>query len=112
MPKGKKKRPPLVGGGGKNPTIRKECSELWFDWNPHNPADPVNNLLRGEAPPPNSMVVEANYNNNDWFPDVLRQEMLYDKHVWEGGYLDIVEGMFSPKKKKGKAKAKGTKKGY
>ena len=77
------------------PTIRKECSELWFDWNPRNPADPVDNLLRGEAPPPNSMVVEANYNNNDWFPDVLKQEMLYDKgrdydkylHVWEGGYL-------------------------
>jgi phage terminase large subunit len=76
------------------PTIRKEESELWFAWNPLNDTDPVDVLLRGENPPPRSIVVESNYEDNPWFPDVLREEMEYDKrrdpdkyaHVWLGKY--------------------------
>lgn len=76
------------------PTIRMERSELWFGWNPNLPTDPVDVLLRGEKPPPNTVVVEVNYSDNPWFPDVLRQEMEYDRrrdpdkyqHVWRGGY--------------------------
>jgi phage terminase large subunit len=74
------------------PTIRKDGSELWFSWNPDQPTDPIEVLLRGENPPPDSIVVEANYTDNPWFPDVLRAEMEYDKrrdpdkyaHVWLG----------------------------
>jgi len=81
------------------PTIRKEyadgtTSQLWFSWNPDLPTDPVDVLLRGETPPPDSVVVEVNYEDNPWFPNVLRQEMEYDKlrdpdkymHVWKGTY--------------------------
>lgn len=76
------------------PTIRKPGSELWFTWNPENDTDPVDMLLRGATPPPDAIVVEANFEDNPWFPDVLRDEMEYDKrrdfekylHVWKGGY--------------------------
>lgn len=76
------------------PTIRKEGSEMWFSWNPENETDPVDELLRGENPPPESIVVEVNYSDNPWFPKVLRDEMEYDKsrdkdkyqHIWLGGY--------------------------
>lgn len=76
------------------PTIRKDGSELWFSWNPSEETDPVDVLLRGENPPPDSIVVQANYADNPWLPDVLLNEMEYDKrrdpdkyvHVWLGGY--------------------------
>jgi phage terminase large subunit len=76
------------------PTIRSHGSELWFSWNPEKPTDPVDVLLRGENPPPNSAVIAVNWDSNPWFPDVLRQEMEYDRrrdpdkfaHVWGGGY--------------------------
>lgn len=76
------------------PTIRKEGSELWFSWNPRLSTDPVDALLRGDNPPPNSVIVQANYADNPWFPDVLLDEMEYDKrrdpdkyrHVWLGEY--------------------------
>jgi phage terminase large subunit len=76
------------------PTIRKNDSELWFSWNPRFASDPVDVLLRGEKPPPGTVVVEANFQDNPWFPDVLRKEMEYDRsrdpdkyaHVWLGGY--------------------------
>ena len=77
------------------PTIRKPGSELWFGWNPRNETDPVDQLLRGPTPPPDAVVVEVNYRDNPWFPEVLREEMEYDRsrdpdkynHVWLGGYL-------------------------
>jgi phage terminase large subunit len=77
------------------PTIRKPDSELWFTWNPRNEDDPVDALLRGPEPPPSATVIEVNYADNPWFPDVLREEMEYDRgrdpdkyaHVWLGKYL-------------------------
>ena len=76
------------------PTIRKENSEIWFSWNPDQPTDPVDEFLRCENPPPDAIVCEVNYMDNPWFPDVLQQEMDYDRsrdpdkylHVWCGGY--------------------------
>jgi phage terminase large subunit len=81
------------------PTIRKPGSELWFSWNPNQPTDPVDLLLRGGNLPPDSSVVEVNYLDNPWFPDVLREEMEYDKgrdidkyhHIWLGGYVSNSE---------------------
>jgi phage terminase large subunit len=77
------------------PTIRKPGSELWFTWNPREKSDPVDHLLRGDTPPKDTVVIGVNYDHNPWFPDVLRDEMEYDrrrdpdkyKHVWLGGYL-------------------------
>jgi phage terminase large subunit len=76
------------------PTIRKVGSQLWFSWNPDLATDPIDKLLRGETPPPRSVVVEVNYEDNPWFPEELREEMEYDKrrdpdkfaHVWRGQY--------------------------
>jgi phage terminase large subunit len=76
------------------PTIRKAGSQLWFDWNPENETDPIDMLLRGDVPPGDSIVVQANYKDNPWLPDVLREEMEFDKrrdpdkyaHVWLGQY--------------------------
>jgi len=76
------------------PTIRKPGSELWFTWNPNLPTDPVDVLLRGESPPPGAIVVQANYRDNPWLPDVLADEMAYDRgrdpdkfaHIWLGEY--------------------------
>lgn len=78
------------------PTLRKGqvfiIPELWFSWNPEQPSDPVE-FLRHD-PPDNAIVVEANFDDNPWFPDVLRADMEYDKrrdpdryaHVWLGKY--------------------------
>lgn len=76
------------------PTIRKPGSELWFTMNPNQATDPVDVLLRGDNPPPDAIVVEANYRDNPWLPDVLRAELEYDQkrdpdkfaHVWLGKY--------------------------
>jgi phage terminase large subunit len=77
------------------PTIRKPGSQLVFSWNPRFDSDPIEGLLRGENAPPDSVVVEVNYLDNPWFPEVLREEMEYDQrrdpdkylHVWKGEYV-------------------------
>ena len=77
------------------PTIRKPNSELWFTWNPSAESDPVDVLLRGDKKPPSCTVVEVNFEDNPWFPEVLKTEMEYDRdrdpdkyaHVWRGQYL-------------------------
>jgi len=80
------------------PTLRKPRSELWFSWNRTDPDDAVEQLFyptgKRTKPPPRTRVVEANWGDNPLFPDVLREEMEYDRrrdmdrylHVWEGHY--------------------------
>lgn len=76
------------------PTIRKPGSELWFSWNPDQPTDPVDAFLRGEHPPSDSVVVQANYSDNPWLPDELRADLEDDRrrdpdkfaNVWGGDY--------------------------
>lgn len=76
------------------PTLRKPGSELWFSWNPSKPSDPVDQLFRGANRPPSCQCIQVNYMDNPWFPDVLQQEMEYDKRrdddkynwIWLGGY--------------------------
>lgn len=76
------------------PTLRSPGSELWFSWNPRKPTDPVDSLLRSAITPKGAIVVEANYMDNPWLTDELRDEMEFDRardpdkyaHVWLGGY--------------------------
>ena len=76
------------------PTIRKPGSEIWFSWNPNKPTDPVDVLLRGEAPPTDAAVVEVNWDANPWLPAELKADMEDDRrrdpdkwlHVWQGAY--------------------------
>ena len=77
------------------PTIRKPNSQLIFSWNPKEATDPVENMFTIVEPPPRTFLIKVNWDQNPWFPDVLKEEMEYDKrtdrgkylHVWEGEYL-------------------------
>lgn len=84
------------------PTIRAEKSEIWFSWNPRRKVDPVDELFRGGNPPSDSKIVQANWNDNPWFPDVLEAERLdcqknepeQYNHIWEGGYATVLKGAY------------------
>ena len=81
------------------PTMRKETSEMIFTWNPRYEDDPIDRLLRGVNPPPAATIVRVNYQDNPWFPSVLKDEMNYDmkrdmekyQHVWLGEYVKNTE---------------------
>lgn len=76
------------------PTIRKPGSELWFSWNPKLPTDPVDKMFRDGPARPGAIIREVNFDQNPFFPDVLREEMEWDRrrdpdkyaHVWLGKY--------------------------
>lgn len=81
------------------PTIRETGSEIWITWNPELDTDPT--YLRFVVDPPdNSVIVQCNYSDNPFFPDVLEQERLSDlrrrpgayKHIWEGEFISDIEG--------------------
>jgi phage terminase large subunit len=76
-------------------------SELWFSWNPERPTDPIDRFLRKQKPA-NAVVIEANFQTNQFFPDVLRMDMERDRktdpakfeHVWLGCYRDVSDQQF------------------
>lgn len=77
------------------PTVRKIGSEIWAEWNPNSPDDPVDKMFRGpDGTPPGSIVRKVNWQDNPWFPDVLKRDLEWDKkrdldkylHIWEGEY--------------------------
>lgn len=82
------------------PTIRKDGSSIWAEWNPETEDVPIDKLLRGPNAPSNSIVVESNWRDNPFFPEVLRKEMEEDKardydkylHIWEGHYRRTLDG--------------------
>ena len=78
------------------PTVRKPGSEIWAEWNPEHETDPVDQLFRGEGgAPPGSIIRQVNWVDNPFFPDVLKQELEWDRnrdpekyqHIWMGGYV-------------------------
>jgi phage terminase large subunit len=76
------------------PTIRTPGSEIWFTYNPRFDTDPIDTMFKADELPPNTILLHVNWQDNPWFPDVLKQEMDYDKrrdmdkylHIWEGKY--------------------------
>jgi phage terminase large subunit len=84
------------------PTIRKKGSELWFSWNPNFENDAVDMLFRGTHPPTDSVVVEANWNDNPWLTERSRSDKDDDyrrdadkaEHVWGGAYNTLMEGSY------------------
>jgi phage terminase large subunit len=77
------------------PTVRKDGSEIWAEWNPEFETDPVDQMFRGpDGSPPGSIVRQVNYVDNPFFPDVLQGEMEFARkrdpekyqHIWLGGY--------------------------
>lgn len=73
------------------PTIRKSGSEIWVSFNPDLDEDPTYQRFV-VSPPPGAVVVEIGWQDNPWFPEVLRAEKdhLYSvdpeaaAHVWGG----------------------------
>lgn len=87
------------------PTIRAPGSELWFSWNPRRKTDPVDHMFRGVETPTDSILVKANWRDNPWFTKELELERLdclrmqpdqYD-HIWEGGYVSVIDGAYYAK---------------
>jgi phage terminase large subunit len=78
------------------PTIRKDGSEIWISFNPELDTDPT--WVRFvENPPPDAWVVEVNYHDNPWFPEVLEKERAHAKATLpDAEYLNIWEGKCKP----------------
>lgn len=87
------------------PTIRADNSEIWFSWNPTRKSDPVDQLFRSGHKPTGSVVVQANWSENPWFPKTLEQERLdclrdeaeQYPHIWGGGYATVLSGAYYAK---------------
>ena len=83
------------------PTIRKDGSQIWASWNPRKKTDAVDVFLRQQKPA-NAIVVELNWRDNPFWPDVLEEERQLDfnrdpheyMHVWEGAYATAIKGSY------------------
>ena len=74
------------------PTIRKEYSRIFFTYNRNTMFDPVHEAL-ALNPTENTAVIQINYYDNPYFPQVLEEERLRCKaneteevynHIWLG----------------------------
>ena len=72
------------------PTIRAKDSILIFTFNPFKDIDPV--YVEMKNADENSLVIKANWQQNPYFPEVLRLEMERDKKNDYNRYLWIWEG--------------------
>lgn len=83
------------------PTIREPGSEIWASWNPRRKSDAIDEFLRAKKPD-DAVVVQANWRDNPWFPEVLEAERKLDLeryperygHIWEGEYATAFEGAY------------------
>jgi phage terminase large subunit len=83
------------------PTLREDESEIWVTWNPESDRSATHKRFR-ETPPDDGLIVELNWRDNPWFPDVLNRERLADltkrpdsyDHIWEGDFVTIREGSY------------------
>src|SRR3990167_5358556 len=62
------------------PTIRKENSEIWVSFNPEDENSATYTRFI-KNPPPDCKSEHLTYRDNEFFPDVLRREMEYDKRI-------------------------------
>lgn len=77
------------------PTVRVEGSRFIYSFNPYSPDDPVDAMFWGSGgPPPRSVCLHLQPEDNPWFPEVLKEKMEYDArrdysrflHIWRGHY--------------------------
>lgn len=81
------------------PTIRKKDSEIWMSFNPELEEDETYQRFVIN-PPKDAILIEMSWEDNPWFPDVLRQEMQEMKirnpidyqNIWLGKPRQAVEG--------------------
>lgn len=80
-------------------TVREPKSEIILSFNPDLEDDPIYQDFV-VTPPDDSIVVKLNYDDNPWFPEVLRRDMEEMKkrnhseylHVWEGQCRQAIDG--------------------
>ncbi len=78
------------------PTIRKDGSEIWISFNPELETDETYDRFITNAPE-DCIIVDMNYTDNRWFPEVLEKERLHAKATLpEAEYLNIWEGKCMP----------------
>lgn len=76
------------------PTVREPGSEIWVTYNPASKDSATHKRFRDNATD-DMLVVELNWSDNPWFPDVLDEERQRDliarpddyEHIWQGGFL-------------------------
>ena len=82
------------------PTIRKDGSEIWLSFNPELETDETYDRFITNQPD-DAIIVNMNYTDNPWFPEVLEKERLHAKatlpkseyeNIWEGKCLPAVAG--------------------
>ena len=73
------------------PTVRKENSEIWISFNPESDKSATYTRFI-KNPPPNCISAFLTYEDNLYFPEVLRKEMEYDKRVDYEKYLHVWMG--------------------
>lgn len=80
------------------PTVRADDSEVWITWNPENEGSPTDERFRKADLGEDGVIVEINYCDNPWFPDVLELERQRDQRnlppeeyawIWEGAYRQL-----------------------
>lgn len=88
------------------PTIREPNSEIWVTYNPLHETDPINKMFVTEGRK-NAIVRHVNWDENPWFPDVLREEMeqlrainpKLASRIWDGQIVEIGSGDYFPSEK-------------
>jgi phage terminase large subunit len=83
------------------PTVREEDSEIWVTWNPETKRSATHRRFRLD-PPEDSKIIQMNWEDNPYFPDVLDKERKDDKakrpdlydHIWNGDMLIHADGAF------------------
>jgi len=73
------------------PTIRKPDSEIWMSLNPELEEDETYQRFVIN-PPTGAVVIKSSWQDNPWFPDVLRREMEDCQRRSEADYLNIWGG--------------------
>lgn len=79
------------------PTLREEGegwnAELWVTWNPERKSSATHKRFRNSKDP-RVKVVQLNWRDNPWFPELLNRVRLKDQeerpdtydHIWEGAF--------------------------
>lgn len=83
------------------PTVREHDSEIWVTWNPESKESATHKRFRLD-PPKDIKIVEINWNDNPFFPQVLEKARLEDlekrpeiyEHVWNGDFMIHIEGSY------------------
>jgi phage terminase large subunit len=73
------------------PTIRAEGSEIWITFNPELETDETYQRFVVN-PPAETILIEMNYMDNPWFPDVLELERVDLKEKDPDAYMNVWEG--------------------